>query len=147
MKTILALILFLFAVPSQADEFNLPELGGSVNPTTDKRWSTTNTALEGGYMVLHYIDWRQTRHCAAHPVECKEVTAAWAIGEHPSKQSVNNFFIVTALLHGTASYYLPDKYILFGVDIKPRLSWQIVTVTNSAYTVYRNYAVRVKYDF
>ena len=50
MRTIIAIILFLFAVPSSADE-----------------WTKKDVYRESAFLLLHVVDWRQTLYATKFP--------------------------------------------------------------------------------
>ena len=107
-------------------------------------WTEADTAWEGVYLLLHYVDWQQTRYCADHPIE---VTLKNAIGEHPTRASVDRYFLIAGIGHGLISYALPKKWEIFGLKVNPRFTWQITTSIDKANAVYKNYEVRIKYNF
>jgi hypothetical protein len=51
-------------------------------------WSRQDIALEGAYIVLHVVDWGQTRDIASQPDKYHESFNPF-LGEHPSREKVD----------------------------------------------------------
>lgn len=118
MKTVIALILFLFAVPSQADD-----------------WSKSDTLREVVVLTLFVADWRQTRDSINKPgyTEINPI-----LGEKPSAKEINTYFGVMALAHVGASYFLPRKW---------REGFQYTTIGYEAGVVFRNNRIGLSVNF
>ena len=80
-------------------------------------WTTKDTVLESVYMVLHVVDWAQTRHIADNPDLFYENNPL--IGRNPSRRRVDMIFLVGAILHPIVSYNMPKGWrdVWFGVSI------------------------------
>jgi hypothetical protein len=108
----------------------------STNTLAADKWSTQDKSLEATYLVLKFVDWRQTRYIAKNPDKYYEMNPM--LGKHPSTKEVDAYFITTAILHPIVSHYLPKKY---------RTWWQAITITMSGTCVVNNFAVGIKMDF
>jgi hypothetical protein len=74
-------------------------------------WSQQDTIWETAYLAAHVADWGQTRDIAkqcASSGNYKESNTL--LGECPSGDAVNAYFLGTALLHAGAAHMLPRKY-------------------------------------
>jgi hypothetical protein len=100
------------------------------------RWNKEEKALEAAYLTLHVIDWGQTRYVAKHPEEYRERNPI--LGQHPSTEQVDTYFIATALLHPLVTHYLPRPY---------RRWWQAISITMGGACVINNASVGVKWEF
>lgn len=107
-------------------------------------WSKAEIAKEVVYTGIKAIDWRQTRTIAKHPDEWYEVNPA--LGEHPSVERVDNYFLITGIAHPIITHILPRKHTLFGWEWSPRAVWQNVTIGISAGCVAHNYSVGIRID-
>ena len=139
MRTIIAIFLFLFAVPSNADE-----------------WTKADVYRQSAYYVLHVADWRQTLYGAKHLYEFVETNPFLGDGKlpHPSDSDVNKYFITTGILHVAASHYLPKAGRLLPETWQRTLyvdhwrkAFQYVTISVQAGVVYSNYRVGAKIIF
>jgi hypothetical protein len=99
-------------------------------------WTREDTAWEAAYLVLHVVDWGQTRYITKNPDRYRESNSI--LGETPSLNRVRNYFIATALLHASVSYALPPQW---------RRRWQGATIAVQAYFVGHNYGADVRIDF
>lgn len=70
-------------------------------------WSKQDIALEGVYLVLHLIDWGQTRQIANDPEHYHEMNPI--IGKHPSTGRVDVYMATSALLHLGVTHFLPKE--------------------------------------
>jgi hypothetical protein len=80
-------------------------------------WTKADTYREAAYLALHVVDWGQTLTIADNPDKWHEHNPV--LGTHPSRGEVNNYFILTGLLHPVVSYILPRPY---------REIWQYSTI-------------------
>ena len=99
-------------------------------------WNTQDTRFEAAYLVLHAVDWSQTRYIAAHPERFIEDNPI--LGEHPSDAEVNRYFLLTGLIHAGIAYALPSDW---------RRGFQLVTIGIEAGTVARNYRIGIRSEF
>ena len=109
--------------------------GLAVSYSADK-WTTEDIMLEVTALGLKAIDWRQTRTIAKHPNLYWETNPI--LGEHPSIEAINRYFITTALGHVFITHLLPQKY---------RKYWQLLWIGISANCVYHNYRIGIKIDW
>lgn len=111
-------------------------LGLCSGPVYAQGWTDNDTKVEAAYLVLHAIDWSQTRYIAAHPQELHETNQI--LGEHPSDAEVNRYFILAGLLHAGIAYALP---------VNARRGWQSITIVVEAGQIARNYNIGIRFEF
>ena len=135
MRTIIAILLLLFAAPSKADE-----------------WTKADVYRESAYMFLHVLDWRQTLYIAKNPERFMEYNPI--LGEFPSDSEVNRHFITQGILHVAASHYLPKAGRLLPESLQKTLyvdhwrkAFQYVTISFQAGVVSSNYRLGIKVIF
>lgn len=115
MKTFLILILcFIPAVATAADP-----------------WTKQDVALEATYILLHALDWGQTRQIARAPDRYYEALNP-LLGRHPSQGRVDAYFALSTIAHAGITHLLPAKY---------RPYWQGVTIGISGYCVGLNLSI------
>jgi len=74
-------------------------------------WTKQDTMWETAYLTAHVADWGQTRDIAKHCSSTGKYQESNALlGECPSAQMVNAYFVGTALLHTGVAHMLPRKY-------------------------------------
>jgi hypothetical protein len=100
-----------------------------------RSWTRTDYALEGSYLMLHFIDWRQTRTIAKDD-DYHERNPI--LGRDPSVREVDVYFAVTTVLHPIVSHFLPKPY---------RTWWQGITVTVAGTCVIHNWHVGIRMDW
>lgn len=83
-------------------------LSSNVAFAAHDEWTDDDTAREAAYLMLHTIDWGQTRYIATHPKDMSEVNPI--LGKHPSVSSVDEYFLTTAILHAGIAYSLPAEW-------------------------------------
>jgi hypothetical protein len=134
----LAALVLSFVSLCSAQEWTPPE--AKLTSWGHGRWSTTDSVLEGAYLVLRYIDTAQTRTVAKNPDQWKEAgpVAVMMYGEHPSVAEVHKFNILMAALHAFISYQ---------IDPPGRTGWQIGSVIAQAYVVNENRKLGIKPDW
>ena len=64
--------------------------------------------LQGTYLGVHAIDWRQTRTIAKNPDRFYEINPL--MGKHPSTKEVDAYMAASALLHTGITMSLPSEY-------------------------------------
>lgn len=99
-------------------------------------WTTTDTMLEGTWIVLHVLDWKQTLVIARNPHKFHELNPI--IGKHPSIGKVNSYMLLSALVHPIISYHLPQPY---------RSYWQYLTISATGGLVIHNFNIGIKVRF
>lgn len=118
---VLCALLLAAPVPAAAEEFAFPPDvpgGAALAPAADLgRWTALDFSLQGAYLALRYIDWRQTREVAKHPELYRETLRF--LGDHPSPGDVNRYMAAIAVAHAGISMYLDRPY---------RTAWQAVTL-------------------
>jgi hypothetical protein len=122
MKLLLALLL-VFSTSTVADE-----------------WTHADAQREYAYLVLHAIDWAQTRTIARNPDKYAEggIVASRVIGAHPDVWQVDSYMIGSAFLVMAVSRALPAEY---------RRVFQYVTIGDSAYSVAHNFNIGLMINF
>lgn len=108
-------------------------------------WTTTDTALQVTYSVLHVMDWLQTRQIAANPDRWHETNPI--LGEHPSKGKVDAYFATTLIAHTAISYLLPKEVDALGYKVPARNIWQMVWIGVEAGYVAHNYSLGIQAKF
>lgn len=73
-------------------------------------WSKKDTYWEAAYLATHLADWGQTLDIASQCGSGNYYETNPVMGKCPSAQTVNAYFIGTALLHYGAAKMLPPKY-------------------------------------
>jgi hypothetical protein len=103
-------------------------------------WTTADKQRETVYLMLHAIDWAQTRTIARNPDKYAEggIIASRIIGGHPSVGQVDSYMIGSALMVSFVSRALPSEY---------RRVFQYVTIGDSAYSVGRNFSIDIWIGF
>ena len=99
-------------------------------------WTTADTQREAVYMVMHAMDWAQTRTIARNPDKWGEANPI--LGRHPPIDRVDAYFAMAALTHVAVSAALPIEY---------RSAWQYVSITIEAMYVMHNVSAGVNIKF
>lgn len=102
----------------------------------ENRWTGGDTVRELIDLEFRMFDLWQTRYIARHPDKFFETNNF--LGEHPSIEEVNRFFLITAITHFAISYALPRKY---------REAWQYITIGVRFNTVQKNKAIGIQFEF
>ena len=98
------------------------------------RWTKSDIAREAVYLTLHVVDWGQTRDS----VDKGYIEKNAILGEYPSKEEVNRYFLITGLLHVAAAHLLPSDW---------RGRFQYSTIAVQVYCVHNNYNLGLKIQF
>jgi len=85
-------------------------LGFMVVSSAANAWSKKDTYWETAYLVTHIADWGQTRDIASQCESGRYYETNPIMGKCPSSQTVNAYFIGTALMHYGVAHMLPRKY-------------------------------------
>ena len=99
-------------------------------------WTSEDTAREASYLILHTIDWGQTRHISNNCDRFREGNVF--LGDCPSLKEVDQYFALTGLAHVGISYVLPREW---------RKAWQYITIGIETGAVGHNYKAGVSIDF
>jgi hypothetical protein len=154
MKTkviILTIIMLLWASPALAIELNdLPEFHYEIgqiknepaqtNIELEKQgfwdsrdpWTKQDTYWQIGVLVTQVIDWGQTREIVVNP-EYYEKNPI--LGEEPTLQEVNRYFIVCITGNYLIAKVLPKNW---------RRKWQVGSISCQAYYINNNYELGIK---
>jgi len=93
--------------------------------STAHKWTKTDKILETSYLVLHTVDWLQTRNAdwdrfyERNPI----------LGKKPSTSEVDLYFLLTVLLHPLVTHIIPQKYRLYWLI--PTIGMQVIVVGNN----------------
>lgn len=98
-------------------------------------WSEQDIQLEAAYLMLHAVDWGQTRTIATSD-EFWETNPI--LGSHPTVAEVNRYFVATALLHVAITDSLHPRY---------RPLWQKFTIGVEAGYVGHNINLGITLEF
>lgn len=120
MKTIIMALLLAIAAPVHAAD----------------PWSKSDITREAVYLVLHTIDWKQTRYASEHPDRFVEQNPI--LGERPSEKRIDTYFLTTALLHVSAVHFMPEKW---------RPAFQYFWIGVEVGAVSNNYRIGIKMDY
>jgi hypothetical protein len=82
----------------------------SMLSTMANAWSKKDTYWEAAYLTTHLADWGQTLDIASQCGSGEYYETNPVMGKCPSAQTVNAYFIATALMHYGAAHMLPPKY-------------------------------------
>jgi hypothetical protein len=98
-------------------------------------WTADDTAREAAYQTLAAVDWAQTLNIQTDPTR-HELNPI--LGQHPSQNKINKYFIITGLGHAAIAYMLSPTY---------RKIFEISTITLEVGTVGHNITVGVGMKF
>ena len=73
-------------------------------------WSKKDTYWQAAYLVTHIADWGQTLDISRQCETGNYYETNVIMGRCPNAQTVNTYFIATALLHYGVAHSLPPKY-------------------------------------
>lgn len=99
-------------------------------------WSKADVARETVLLVIHAVDWGQTRNIAKNPSQYAELNPF--LGVHPSVSRVDNYFVLTGLAHVGISHVLPSEW---------RKGWQYVTIGIGGANIARNHSIGLRVSF
>lgn len=99
-------------------------------------WKEADTDRQIAYLLLHAVDWGQTRNIARNPHEYYEFNPL--LGEHPSVKRVDSYMLASALTHTAISYVLPPKW---------REAFQQVTLSVKSGLVDHNFSIGLRIDY
>lgn len=100
-------------------------------------WTKEDTMREAAYLVLHVVDWGQTRNIV-HRSNEDFFEKNPIIGNRPSIKRVDSYFAFTAIAHVAVSYVLPRVW---------REGFQYTTVGVQAGVVIQNNSIGLRVDF
>ena len=116
-----------------------------------ENWSKTDTFLELVNQGLFIIDWGQTRHMA-------RMEWNWDgkyynemcpfLSKRPSTTEVDTMIPMGMAAHLLISLALPPDYKVFGVNIHPRRTWQLMWIGIEAGAIGNNFSgagVRIEF--
>jgi len=78
--------------------------------TSANAWSKKDTYWQTAYLVTHIADWGQTLDISSQCETGNYYETNVVMGRCPNSQTVNTYFLATALLHYSVAHSLPPKY-------------------------------------
>lgn len=99
------------------------------------RWTLEDTLYQAQYVLLHVIDWGQTRYVAESD-EFYEMNPI--LGSNPKKDVVDLYFSITLIGHTAVSLMLPEKW---------RRKWQFFWIGLESFVTANNSAAGVAISF
>lgn len=105
-------------------------------PCLAENWTSADTNREAAYLVLHGIDWAQTRYISRNPDKYREQNSI--VGHHPHTDRVDAYFILTGLAHVYVASILSPEW---------RRPFQYVTIGLESGSVVNNFNIGVKVGF
>jgi len=110
--------------------FSMPNITFAENT-----WTKKDTIYQATFLTVKAIDWLQTKEIARNPRYYEENPI---LGKHPKQNTVDIYFLSTAMAHSIIAYYLPEKY---------RRAWQCIFIGIQAGCVMNNYHTGVRFNF
>lgn len=109
----------------------------SLNAHSADEWTARDTQIESAYLVIHTIDWLQTRGVAKHGwVGHKEQNPI--LGEYPSTKKLAAHYAITSIGHYYIATLLPKEW---------RAAWQYIAIGDAGAAVYGNHLSGVRIQF
>ena len=105
-------------------------------PVSASDWKEADTERQLAYLILHAVDWGQTRNIAKNPDEFYEFNPL--LGTHPSVKRVDSYMLVSALTHTAISYFLPRDW---------RHAFQHITLSVKSGLVDHNFSIGLRIDY
>ena len=106
------------------------------SPAFADSWSKADVSREAVLLVIHAVDWGQTRMIAKNPDQYYERNIL--LGSNPSTSRVDNYFVLTGLARVGISNALTPKW---------RKRWQYVSIGIAGRSVVRNYSIGIRVSF
>lgn len=97
----------------------------------DDSWTNADIGRQVAVEVLLIADWGQSRYGAQDPKQRYEEKNQW-LGNHPTTQEVDRYFISWLVIHPVISHFLPSEW---------RKGFQSITIFVQAVTVHQNATV------
>ena len=105
-------------------------------PVNAEEWSKKDYFFESVFLSLHAIDYFQTIKLSKNQNKYKEMNIF--LGDSPSQEKINLFFLGTSLLHIGIVHIMPQKY---------RIYFQTSSIVITAAIVGHNYGIGLKFGF
>lgn len=137
MKKVFALMSLAALLMSSSSAFAWSP-SASISTKQKEVWNGWDSTLEVAYLITHAADWGQTRNMTGECGSGAYVEANPVLGTCPSAQTVNAYFLGTALIHAGISYILPTKY---------RRIFQTATIAAQIGVVSNNTSIGFNIDF
>lgn len=116
----------------------LPILFFATLAQASQPWSTQDKLMEMGFATSIVMDWGQTRDIQRWSAGNHRHEENPVLGEHPSNNAINNYFISSLVLHALIADQLHGKW---------RTAWQAAWIGLEVGTVQRNYALGIRLNF
>ncbi|MDD5048442.1 MAG: hypothetical protein PHH09_05880 [Methanoregulaceae archaeon] len=104
-------------------------------PVYADKWTKEDMAWQGAALLAIGVDWLQTKEIARND-EYTETNPI--LGDYPSQNDVDLYFLGCGIVHTAISYYLPKKY---------RRYWQCVWVGIEVGHISHNINAGVRINF
>lgn len=102
-------------------------------------WSKADTAREAAYLILHVVDWGQTRNIVHRHQRGEDYWEANPIlGKYPSIKRVDSYMAFSMLAHIGIAYVLPRGW---------RESFQYTTAGLKTGLIINNNSIGLRVDF
>jgi hypothetical protein len=120
----------------------------SISSTANAQWDTTNTVLEVTYQVASAIDWMQTHDIQERWIgRSKKHEGNNILGDYPSKDRIDIYFLTTSLLHLGVSYGLSKVDTPEWMPITFCKLWQASTATFEVGNDIRNFSMGIRLSY
>ena len=106
------------------------------SPAFASDWSKDDVTREAIILVIHTVDWGQTRTIAKNPNQWRERNAP--MGDHPSVSDVNKHFVLTGLVRVGISHFLSPE---------TRKYWQYASIVIGGTNIARNHHIGLRISF
>ncbi len=90
-------------------------------------WTKEEVTYQIADEILFYIDRCQTQEAVMHGF--KEHN--FILGKHPSRQTIDNYFIAVGIIHPVITHYLPRKYKM--IWLKSTTMLQYIVIMNNGF--------------
>lgn len=90
------------------------------------------TGLEIANAGLTALDYGQSMRIQRNPGRYHEESCRWLLGEHPSREDYNLFFVGLWVVKPLVSALLPQKIETRWITVYPRYVWENIMIVNGA---------------
>jgi hypothetical protein len=98
----------------------IPTAAHAGDAMTTQEWT-----LEGLYQVGNLMDLGTTLDIQNHPSDYERNPL---MGSYPSNSNIYLSMILGAVLHPLMTSMLPEHWLVYGYDLKPRYNWQRMSI-------------------
>jgi hypothetical protein len=116
----------------------------SLSIAADWSWDRTDVLREVVSDGITVLDWGQTRDIRNHNghTELNPV-----LGPTPSNAAINRYFASVMIIHPIVSALLPKTVLVWGFELKPRMSWQYIYMGVEVAAISSNFHGGLKLSF